>query len=176
MLGHPKAEKHMLPLTRFFQENKTEVFVIGADGNTFEMFESMRIYIERSGRSYNYLPKVRELNKKRDESNAEERQRVRKISESRQSNIKSPPSQSGHSGQQVSPRPMQQQVKVTPKKPAEPEITQQSLHLQESLPPGLKWGDTSEPVVVIIEKEDLSKSDAAAKKDEPKRKESIVQR
>jgi len=74
MLGHPKAEKHMLPLTRFFQENKTEVFVIGADGNTFEMFESMRIYIERSGRSYNYLPKVRELNKKRDEElNKEEK-------------------------------------------------------------------------------------------------------
>ena len=31
------------------------------------MFESMRIYIERDGRSYNYLPKVRELNKKREE-------------------------------------------------------------------------------------------------------------
>lgn len=27
----------------------------------------MRIYIERDGRSYNYLPKVRELNKKREE-------------------------------------------------------------------------------------------------------------
>mmetsp|Transcript_19482 Transcript_19482/g.24045 ORF Transcript_19482/g.24045 Transcript_19482/m.24045 type:complete len:87 (-) Transcript_19482:422-682(-) len=67
MLGHPKAQKHQLPLTRFFQENKTEVFQIGCDGNTFEMFESMRIYIERSGRSYNYLPSVRVLNKKREE-------------------------------------------------------------------------------------------------------------
>ena len=76
----------MLPLLRFFQEHKTEVFQIGCDGNTFEMFESMRIYIERNGRSYNYLPKVRELNKKREEelqkeekdlklSNAEESER-----------------------------------------------------------------------------------------------------
>jgi len=31
------------------------------------MFESMRIYIERDGRSYNYLPSVRVLNKKREE-------------------------------------------------------------------------------------------------------------
>lgn len=54
-------------MLRFFQEHKTEVFQIGCDGNTFEMFESMRIYIERDGRSYNYLPKVRELNKKREE-------------------------------------------------------------------------------------------------------------
>ena len=67
-LGHPtKAEKHKLPLTRFFQENKTEVFEIECDGNTFEMFESMRVYIERSGRSYNYLPSVRVLNVQREE-------------------------------------------------------------------------------------------------------------
>ena len=58
-LGHPvKQGKHTLPLTRFFQEHKTEVFEIECDGNTFEMFESMRVYIERSGRSYNYLPSV----------------------------------------------------------------------------------------------------------------------
>lgn len=57
----------MLPLFRFFQENKTEVFEIGCDGNTFEMFESMRVYIERDGRSYNYLPTVRVLNVKREE-------------------------------------------------------------------------------------------------------------
>ncbi len=31
------------------------------------MFESMRVYIERSGRSYNYLPSVRVLNVKREE-------------------------------------------------------------------------------------------------------------
>ena len=67
MLGHPKMQKHQLPLLRFFQENRTEVFQINADGNTFEMFESMRIYIERNGRSYNYLPSVRVLNKKREE-------------------------------------------------------------------------------------------------------------
>ena len=31
------------------------------------MFESMRVYIERNGRSYNYLPSVRVLNTKREE-------------------------------------------------------------------------------------------------------------
>lgn len=31
------------------------------------MFESMRIYIERNGRPYNYLPTVAELNLKREE-------------------------------------------------------------------------------------------------------------
>ena len=68
-MGHPlKAGKFRLPLLRFFQENKTEVFQIGCDGNTFEMFESMRIYIERNGRSYNYLDSVRKLNTKREES------------------------------------------------------------------------------------------------------------
>lgn len=67
MLGHPKAKKHMLPLSRFFQENKTEMFEIECDGITFEMFESMRVYIERNGRSYNYLPSVSTLNVKREE-------------------------------------------------------------------------------------------------------------
>lgn len=31
------------------------------------MFQSMRVYIERNGRSYNYLPTVRVLNVKREE-------------------------------------------------------------------------------------------------------------
>jgi len=31
------------------------------------MFESMRVYIERSGRSYNYLPSVGLLNVKRED-------------------------------------------------------------------------------------------------------------
>ena len=43
------------------------MFEIECDGNTFEMFESMRVYIERNGRSYNYLPSVRVLNTKREE-------------------------------------------------------------------------------------------------------------
>lgn len=36
------------------------------------MFESMRIYIERDGRPYNYLKSVGELNKKREEHLTEE--------------------------------------------------------------------------------------------------------
>lgn len=67
MLGHPKAKKHMYPLIRFFQEHKTEVFEIEFDGQKFEMFESMRVYIERNGRSYNYLPSVRKLNVEREQ-------------------------------------------------------------------------------------------------------------
>jgi hypothetical protein len=43
------------PTIRFFQENKTEIFELDCDGKSFEMFESMRIYIERDGRPYNYL-------------------------------------------------------------------------------------------------------------------------
>merc|ERR1712151_195534 len=66
-LGHPvKALTPVYPLTRFFQENKTEIFEVDCDGNAFEMFESMRIYIERNGRSNNYLPPVSELNVQRE--------------------------------------------------------------------------------------------------------------
>ena len=66
-LGHPtKALKPVYPMTRFYQENKTEIFEIDCDGNQFEMFESMRVYIERNGRSNNYLPPVNELNVERE--------------------------------------------------------------------------------------------------------------
>ena len=77
MLGHPRAPKHVLPLIRFFQENKTEVFEIDATGNAFEMFESMRVYIERDGRSYNYLPSVRVLNVKREEELVKEEKQTK---------------------------------------------------------------------------------------------------
>lgn len=66
-MGHPtKAMKPVYPMTRFFQENKTEIFELDCDGNPFEMFESMRVYIERNGRSNNYLPEVQELNVERE--------------------------------------------------------------------------------------------------------------
>jgi hypothetical protein len=64
-LGLPSFKQPMLPITRFFQENKTEVFEIDGDGNLFEMLESMRVYVERNGRPYNYLSSVRNLNQKR---------------------------------------------------------------------------------------------------------------
>ena len=66
-LGLPNAKKYMLPLTRFFQENKTEIFEVDFDGNQFEIFESMRVYVERNGRSYNYLSSVKSLNNKRED-------------------------------------------------------------------------------------------------------------
>ncbi len=59
-------------MSRFFQENATELFEVDCDGENFEMFESMRIYIERDGRPYNYLKSVGELNKKREEHLHEE--------------------------------------------------------------------------------------------------------
>ena len=43
-----------------------------ADGNKYEMFESMRIYIERFGRPYNYLKSVKELNEEREQHLFEE--------------------------------------------------------------------------------------------------------
>lgn len=66
-LGMPNAKKYNLPITRFYQENKTEVFEIDCGRNQFEMFEAMRVYIERNGRSYNYLSSVKSLNHKREE-------------------------------------------------------------------------------------------------------------
>lgn len=65
------------PMSRFFQENNTELFEVDCDGENFEMFESMRIYIERDGRPYNYLKSVGELNKQREEHLHEEEQKWR---------------------------------------------------------------------------------------------------
>ena len=64
-LGLPTFKQPRLPITRFFQENKTEVFEIDCNGSVFEIFESMRVYIERNGRPYNYLSSVHHLNDKR---------------------------------------------------------------------------------------------------------------
>lgn len=77
--------ENMQPMVRFFQENKTEAFEIECNGEEFEMFESMRIYIERNGRPYNYLPSVSELNTKREEhltvEEKEEKDRVQSLTE-----------------------------------------------------------------------------------------------
>uniref|UniRef100_A0A7S3FY02 Uncharacterized protein n=1 Tax=Strombidium rassoulzadegani TaxID=1082188 RepID=A0A7S3FY02_9SPIT len=62
------------PMCKFFQENSTEVFEIEADGNKYEMFESMRIYVERFGRPYNYLASVNFLNQEREEYLVKEEQ------------------------------------------------------------------------------------------------------
>ena len=45
------------------------------------MFESMRIYIERNGRAYNYLPSVNELNVKREEHLTVEEEETKKMDE-----------------------------------------------------------------------------------------------
>ena len=59
-------ENPLFPTTRFFQDNKTEVFEVDASGNKFEIFESMRIYCERFGRPFNYLKSVAFLNEQRE--------------------------------------------------------------------------------------------------------------
>lgn len=41
------------------------MFEVDCDGDVFEMFESMRVYIERNGRPYNYLSSVSTLNTER---------------------------------------------------------------------------------------------------------------
>lgn len=66
-----------IPVVRFFQENKevkreiegeikkdqyyTEIFEIDGNNQEMEIFEAMRIYIERHGRPYNYLPSMDHL-------------------------------------------------------------------------------------------------------------------
>ena len=60
------------PTSKFFQDNKTELFEIQASGNKYEMFESMRIYVERFGRPYNYLNSMTKLNDEREQALVEE--------------------------------------------------------------------------------------------------------
>ena len=58
------------PIERFFQlDNKTEILNQSVDGQlTSEVFESLRIYIERNERPYNYLQTMDELNERREKS------------------------------------------------------------------------------------------------------------
>lgn len=53
--------------------------------NQYEMFESMRIYVERNGRPYNYLESVKKLNDEREKVliQEEEVERKRKEEEDR---------------------------------------------------------------------------------------------
>ena len=46
--------------------------MVDARGNQYEMLESMRIYIERFGRPYNYLKTVGHLNTQREKTLVEE--------------------------------------------------------------------------------------------------------
>lgn len=55
------------PTYKFFQDNETELFELGANGSAYEIFESMRIYVERFGRPYNYLKSVGKLNQERED-------------------------------------------------------------------------------------------------------------
>ena len=69
------------PTQKFFQDNKTEIFELDAEGDKYEMFESMRIYIERFGRPYNYLKSVKELNEEREKHLIEEERETKAAAE-----------------------------------------------------------------------------------------------
>ena len=69
------------PTQKFFQDNKTEIFELDAEGDKYEMFESMRIYIERFGRPYNYLKSVKELNEEREKHLIEEERETKSAAE-----------------------------------------------------------------------------------------------
>jgi adenylate kinase len=58
--GKPK-----LTTASFFQEKETEILLIFAGNDDFELFEDIRIYIERHGRPYNYLQSLERLNNDR---------------------------------------------------------------------------------------------------------------
>ena len=55
--GKPK-----LTTARFFQEKETEILEMYCGTENFELFESLRVYIERHGRPYNYLQSLERLN------------------------------------------------------------------------------------------------------------------
>ncbi|CAI2386648.1 unnamed protein product [Moneuplotes crassus] len=57
--------KPALTTARFFQEKETELLDIFAGIGIFELFESLRIYVERHGRPYNYLSPLDKLNNDR---------------------------------------------------------------------------------------------------------------
>merc|ERR1712227_838637 len=64
-MGNPLDKEAVFPLAKFFQESEVEIFEMLVRDNQYEMFESMRIYVERNGRPYNYLTSVRKLNEER---------------------------------------------------------------------------------------------------------------
>lgn len=51
--------------------------MIDGKGNQYEMLESMRIYIERFGRPYNYLKTVGHLNNEREKTLIEEEKKAK---------------------------------------------------------------------------------------------------
>lgn len=57
----------LFPTQKFFQDNKTELFELDAFDDSYEGFESIRIYAERFGRPYNYLKSNNELNAEREQ-------------------------------------------------------------------------------------------------------------
>jgi hypothetical protein len=63
--------------------------MIDGKGNQYEMLESMRIYIERFGRPYNYLKTVGHLNNEREKTLIEEEKKAKAdVAESKEDEVK----------------------------------------------------------------------------------------
>jgi adenylate kinase len=60
-----EAGKPKLTTARFYQEKETELLEVDCSIDNYELFEDLRIYIERHGRPYNYLPSLERLNNDR---------------------------------------------------------------------------------------------------------------
>ena len=73
-----------LPVVRYFQELKTEILELGCDGDEFEMLEDMRIYVERHGRPYNYLPSAEEIYMQREKKLLDDEDRMNFLKEEEQ--------------------------------------------------------------------------------------------
>ena len=63
--------------------------MLDGKGNQYEMLESMRIYIERFGRPYNYLKTVGHLNNEREKTLIEEEKKAKAdVAEFKESDVK----------------------------------------------------------------------------------------
>ena len=113
------------------------------------------------------------LQKERDENDAQERQRIRQMAANRQSSFESP---SEKSVPQLSKIPVQQKDNVAPVKPAESEISPQTVQVQEQTPQQLLTSGNTDLRVIIKEKEDKPSNEAVVKEEKVSVTESIVQR
>lgn len=81
--------KPSLTTARFFQEKETELLEIDAKTDNFELFEAMRVYIERHGRPFNYLRSLEKLNDERHEYINKKEDELNKKKEVEESNLAS---------------------------------------------------------------------------------------
>ncbi|XP_022100191.1 uncharacterized protein LOC110984363 isoform X2 [Acanthaster planci] len=112
------------------------------------------------------------LNKKQNTGCIAELQKAQKVQENGGSSIEGLCCEPEQSSLPITIRYAEQNSKG-PQLMAEPEVTQQTIQVQETLPRGQTRSASPEPAVVIIDKD---KAEASETQEVPRRKESIVQR